>query len=118
MSLVKDNVVQTTAYECSFISVLAAAFVPGEKCFIVTLEVPFCVTISCDNEHKVLTVHNEDAFSAHSHTHTHTHTYIYTYHCPNTHPDICKNKPYKTVIKLKESSIKFKKKHITNSKKV
>ena len=38
--------------------------------------------------------------------------YIYTYHSPNTHSDIWKKKSHKTVIKIKESSFKFKGKHI------
>ena len=40
MSLVNDSNVQTIAYECSFISVLVAAFISGEKCLTMTLEVP------------------------------------------------------------------------------
>ena len=40
MSLVNDGIVQKIAYEYSFISVLDAAFISGENCLTMTLEVP------------------------------------------------------------------------------
>jgi len=40
MSLVNDSIVQMIAYEYSFISVLAAAFISGENCLTMTMDVP------------------------------------------------------------------------------